>query len=150
MRFDRILQTLFPKKADNSISGLKITVYIFAGIVIISTIRSLIHILAPDGGAGSIAGMDLTGTDADGIIFAFGLWGSSQLLFAGFQLLVLFRYRSLIPLMYLFIIFEVLLRVLVGRLKPVSFVGTPPGALGNIILLPLALFMLFLCLADRK
>ena len=150
MRFDRILQTLFPKKADNSISGLKITVYIFAGIVIISTIRSLIHILAPDGGAGSIAGMDLTGTGADGIIFAFGLWGSSQLLFAGFQLLILFRYRCLIPLMYLFIIFEVLLRVLVGRLKPVSFVGTPPGALGNIILLPLALFMLFLCLVDCK
>lgn len=150
MRFDRILQTLFPQKADNSISGLKITVYIYAGIVILSTIRSLIHILAPDGGAGSIAGMDLTGIGADGIIFAFGLWGSSQLIFAGLQWLVLVRYRSLIPLMYVFIIIEVLLRMIVGRLKPVSFVGTPPGALGNIILLPLALFMLFLCFVHRK
>ena len=48
-------------------------------------VRSCTHIFSSDGGAGSIAGMDLTVAGADGIIFAFALWGSSQLLFAIMQ-----------------------------------------------------------------
>ena len=38
--------------------------------------RSSIRLLAPDGGAGLIAGMDLSVAGAPGIIFAFALWGS--------------------------------------------------------------------------
>jgi hypothetical protein len=57
-------------------------------------------------------------------------------------LLVVFRYRSLVPFMYLMLMLEVLLRELVGRTKPVIFAHTPPGAIGNQILLPLAALML--------
>lgn len=149
MRFDRILTTLFPEKADNSISGLKITVYVFAGIVILSTVRSLIHIFAADGGAGSIAGIDLTVSGADGIVFAFALWGSAQLILAGIQWLVLLRYRALLPLMYLFLIVEILLRILIGRLKPIQLEATPPGAIGNFILLPIAVIMLIMCFVEH-
>jgi hypothetical protein len=66
---------------------------------VISTVRSFIHLLSPDGGSGSIARMNLSVAGADGIIFAFALWGSSQLLMAIIQLLVVVRYRSLIPFM---------------------------------------------------
>ena len=149
MRFDRILTTLFPEKADNSISGLKITVYVFAGIVILSTVRSLIHIFAADGGAGSIAGIDLTVSGADGIVFAFALWGSAQLILAGLQWLVLLRYRALLPLMYLFLIVEIFLRILIGRLKPIQLEATPPGAIGNFILLPIAVIMLIMCFVEN-
>lgn len=149
MRFDRILTTLFPEKADNSISGLKITVYVFAGIVILSTVRSLIHIFAADGGAGSIAGIDLTVSGADGIVFAFALWGSAQLILAGIQWLVLLRYRALLPLMYLFLIVEIFLRILIGRLKPIQLEATPPGAIGNFILLPIAVIMLIMCFVEH-
>ena len=116
----------------------------FAFFAVVSTVRRVIHILYPDGGAGSIAGMDLSVAGADGIVFAFGLWGSSQLLFALIQLLVVFRYRSLVSFMYLMLILEVLLRQLVGYMKPVIFAHTPPGAIGNQIILPLAVFMLVL------
>lgn len=119
---------------------------IFALLTILSTVRSCTHVLAPDGGAGSIAGLDLSVTGADGIIFAFGLWGSSQLLFALIQLLVVFRYRSLVPFMFLMLIIEILLRELVGKMKPVTFAHTPPGAIGNQIILPLAALMLVLSL----
>jgi hypothetical protein len=61
---------------------------------------------------------------ADGIIFAFALWGSSQLLIAIIQLRVVVRYRSLIPFMWLMLILEVLLRKLVGAMKPVTFTHT--------------------------
>jgi hypothetical protein len=139
-----ILAKLLPAKVDNTICGMKLTVYIFAVIAVVSTIGSLIHLLSPDGGAASIAGMNLSIAGAGGIIFAFALWGSSQLVYAIVQLLVAFRYRSLVPLMYVLLIIEVLLRMLVGYMKPVTFAHTPPGAIGNYVVLVLAVAMLVL------
>ena len=139
-----VLEVLFPVNVNNTIRGTKIPVYIFALYAILSAVRSCIHLLAPDGGAGSIAGMDLSVAGAEGIIFAFALWGSSQLLFAIIQLLVVFRYRALVPFMWLMLILEVLLRQLVGTMKPVTFAHTPPGAIGNQLFLPLAALMLVL------
>jgi len=137
----KIFETLLPAKVDNVIRGTKIPFYIFALYTIVSTVRSCIHLLSPDGGAGTIAGMDLSVAGADGIIFAFALWGSSQLLFALIQLLAVIRYRSLIPFMWLMLALEVLLRELVGAMKPITFAHTPPGAIGNQIILPLAVVM---------
>ncbi|MBK8823147.1 MAG: hypothetical protein IPN58_11195 [Anaerolineales bacterium] len=142
----KIFETLLPSSVDNTIRGTRIPFYIFALYAIVSAVRSCIHLLSPDGGAGTIAGMDLSVAGADGIVFAFALWGSSQLLFAIIQLLVVFRYKSLVPFMYLMLILEVLLRELVGRMKPVTFAHTPPGAIGNQIILPLAALMLVLSL----
>ena len=140
------LSVLLPARIDNTVSRMKLPVYVFALIAIVSTVRSLIHLLAPDGGAGSIAGMDLNVAGANGIVFAFALWGSSQLIYALIQLAVAFRYRSLIPFMYVLLILETLLRMLVGRMRPVTFAHTPPGAIGNWVILPLAALMLVLSL----
>ena len=137
-----ILNILLPKQVNNRLRGSQIPLYIFALYTAISTVRSCIHLLAPDGGAGSIAGMDLNVAGASGIVFAFALWGSAQLLLAFVQLLVVVRYRALVPLFYLLLIAEIFLRILVGHIKPVTFAHTPPGAIGNWILLPIALLML--------
>jgi hypothetical protein len=142
----KLFEILLPSKIDNTIRGWKLPFYVFAVYAIVSTVRSCIHLLSPDGGAGTIAGMNLSVAGADGIIFAFALWGSSQLLFAIIQLLVVFRYRSWVPFMYLMLILEVLLRELVGQMKPVTFMHTPPGAIGNQLILPLAVLMLGLSL----
>ena len=139
-------EILLPQAADNRLRGSKLPLYLFILTAFVSTVRSLIHLLAPDGGAGSIAGMDLSVQGANGIIFAFSLWGSAQLIYALIQLVVAFRYRSLVPLMWLLIVLETLLRVLVGRMKPVHFAHTPPGAIGNYVYLPLAILMLSMCL----
>jgi hypothetical protein len=142
----RIFEILLPAKIDNTIRGSKVPFYVFALYAIVSLVRSCIHLLAPDGGAGSIAGMDLLVAGADGIIFAFALWGSSQLILAVMQLLVVTRYRSFVPFMYLMLMLEVLLRELVGKTKPVTFAHTPPGAVGNQLIFPLAALMLGLSL----
>ena len=60
-----ILAALLPVRADNTIRGMKLPVYVFTLISIVSLIRSSIHLLAPDGGAGSIAGMNLSVAGAD-------------------------------------------------------------------------------------
>lgn len=141
-----IASTLLPATVDNTIRGMKLPAYLFAFIAVVSTVRSCIHLFSPDGGAGSIAGMDLSVEGADEVIFSFALWGSAQLIYALIQLAVAFRYRSLVPAMYLLLMLETLLRMLVGRMKPVHFAHTPPGAIGNWVILPLAALMLILSL----
>ena len=144
------LSLLLPAIAGNAVPGRKLPVYVFTLLAVISTVRSCIHLLAPDGGAGSIAGMNLSVPGADSIVFAFALWGSAQLIYALIQLAVAFRYRSLIPAMYALLILETLLRMLVGHMKPVTFAHTPPGAIGNYLILPLAAAMLLLSLLPAK
>ena len=142
-----ILATLLPAQADNTVRGTKLPVYVFAVIAVISTVRSFIHLLSPDGGAGSIAGMDLSVAGAQGIVFAFALWGSAQLVYALIQLAVVIRYRSLVPFMYVLLIIEILLRELVGTHETGFLLPhTNPGAIGNYIILPLAALMLVLSL----
>lgn len=141
-----IFATLLPSRADNTILGSRLPLYVFILVAVIGTVRSLIHIFAPDGGAGSIAGMDLSVAGARGIIFAFALWGSAQLVYALIQWLVILRYRSLVPFMWAVQFLETLLRILVGHMKPVTFAHTPPGAFQNYVYLPLAVVMLAVCL----
>jgi hypothetical protein len=148
---DTILSILLPAKVDGSLRGSKVPLYFFVLVATIGIVRSCIHLFAPDGGAGSIAGMDLTVSGADEVIFAFALWGSAQLIYALLQWLVILRYRSLLPLMWLVQLLETFGRMLVGWIKPVHFAHTPPGAYQNDLYLVLGAVMLGLCLwSGRK
>jgi len=64
---------LLPPVVDNTIRGTRFPVYLFMLVAIVSAVRSSIHLLAPDGGAGSIAGMDLSVAGAPEIIFSFAM-----------------------------------------------------------------------------
>jgi hypothetical protein len=144
------INNILPKKVDNDYRGNTIALWFFVVIAIVSTVRSLIHFLAPDGGAGSIAGLDLS-KGGENIIFAFGLWGLSQLLHAFIQLLVAFRYRTLIPLFYLILFIETLGRMAVGATKsPILLHGAPPGGIANYFLLPLSIIMFILSLNIKR
>ncbi len=145
-----VLYKIFPKVVDNKYNGSKTASIIFLIIAIFGFFRSCIHFLAPDGGAHSIAGMDLTHGGAKEIIFAFSLWGSSQLLYAIIQLVVYFRYKVLIPFMYLLMILEILMRIFVGHVKPVCFSHLPPGQIVNYVILPLAIMMLLLSIRNQE
>jgi hypothetical protein len=138
-----MIERIIPKQADQNYVGHKVAEYTFVLIAMISLIRSLIHVFLPDGGAGVIAGLDLSQA-GENIVFAFGLWGVSQTIYALVQLLVAFRYKSLIPLMYILLILETLGRMLIGIIKPPVLLATPPGGPANWILLPLAILMLYL------
>lgn len=58
--------------------------------------------------------------------------------------LVLWRYQSMIPLMWLFILIEYSGRLVLAFARPFETAGTAPGAIGNLIFVPLALLMLAL------
>jgi len=98
---------MFPKQADNNFQGHRIAALVFLLITFVTIARSLIHIFAPDGCAGSIAGIDLSVAGGSNIISMFAFWGLSQLLMGIVYLVVYFRYKSLIPLMYVLILAEI-------------------------------------------
>ena len=141
---------VFPKQLDNSFRGNRIAVVVFALITVFTLVRSCIHIFAPDGGASSIAGINTSVEGGSNIISMFALWGLAQLLIGLVYVVVFFRYKSLIPFMYILIIIEYSGRVLIGMAKPLIVSHTPPGAIGDYILIPLAIVMLILCLKRSR
>ena len=118
--------------------------------LVIITVRSLIHVLAPDGGAESIATIDTTVEGGSNIIAIFGQWGAIQLLLAALLWVLLLRYRGLTPLVLLVFVLEPLLRGLAGSLKPIESVGTAPGAALNWVVVPVMVVLLILSLRERK
>lgn len=147
-----MIAKIFPKNINNDYKGYRIAVYVFMVYSMISIARSCVHFFAPDGGAGSIAHIDLS-QGGKNIIFVFALWGSSQLILAFVQLLVCVRYQSLLPFMYILLFLEYCFRALLGIMKPLVFeagAGTPPGGYLDKIMIPLALIMLILSLMTKK
>jgi hypothetical protein len=51
-------------------------------IAAISTVRSLVHMLAPDGGAHSIAGIAFDAPGGANVVAIFAQWGASRLVLA--------------------------------------------------------------------
>ncbi len=56
-RKETILEKIFPKRVNNTFQGYRIASEAFLLIILFTIIRSCIHLFAPDGGAGSIAGI---------------------------------------------------------------------------------------------
>ena len=141
---------IFPKQVDNNFQGYKIAVIFFLLITIFTIMRSCIHILASDGGAGSIAGINVSIAGGSDIVSMFAFWGLSQLLMGFVYLIVYFRYKSLIPFMYVPILAEYSGRIAIGLVKPLEVSHTPPGAIGDYVLVPLAALMLILSFKRPK
>lgn len=142
------LSRLLPGDAT-TFSGPKWTITMLAAVNGVGTARSLIHILAPDSGAQSIASMDTKVAGGDNIVALLAQWGGGQLLEAGVIWVVLWRYRGLVPLMLGVVTAEQALRVGIGTSKPLVTARTPPGALSR-GLLPAAAVALVASLTGRN
>jgi hypothetical protein len=136
-----MIERLLPR-ADDPYSGSRWSLGFLILVTVMSTARSLIHLLAPDGGAHTIAGITLDVAGGPNIVALFGQWGASQLVLACLHWVVVLRYRFLVPAMLAIIVLEQLLRILAGRLKPLILDSPPPGAYGTYVVLGLALIFL--------
>ena len=145
-----VVNALLPEEANNDYRGGAIPLYGFGLLTAVMLGRSLIHFLKDDSGVNSIATIiTFSGTpDPNNVIYMFSsLWGTQQLITVIVYGVVLLRYRSLIPAMYLLQIAEVFFRISVGILHPLTeefFLRTPPGKIGNVPLLLFCGGMLYL------
>ena len=100
---------------------------ITAVYLLIVVIRSCVHLFASDGGANSIAGIDVSVEGGDNIIAIFHQWGAIQLILAGLLVVLFFRYPGLTPLVVLTLAIDPIMRALAGQMMLVTSQSTPPG-----------------------
>ena len=149
-----VLDVLIPRAADNNYRGGRVPLYFFYALVAVTTFRSWVHFLKDDSGVNSIASIVLfSGTpDPNHVVYMFSsLWGSQQVIMVMLYLIVLVRYRNLIPLMWALMVVEVVFRLSVGFIHPLTpeyYVRTPPGKIGNLPLLLVSGVMLALAVRN--
>jgi len=122
----------------------KIALISFQLITVVTVARSLIHILAPDGGAQSIATIPLdtfTPEAAAVVIHLFALWGLSQLLLGLVYVYSTIRARVMIPILFLLAIVEYSVRIALTFFKPIEIAGTAPGGVGNYVMVPVLIIL---------
>jgi hypothetical protein len=141
----RDLKSVLPPP-EHGYQGAKLSFWYLIAITTLTTARSLVHIFAPDGGANSIAGIDIDVAGGDNIVALFAQWGWEQLLLALVGWVIIVGYRFLIPFALLLQVLDWGGRMLVEALKPMVVDSPPPGAIGNFIFLPLSLIALWFAL----
>ena len=100
---------IFPLVADNNFNGHKIALWGFILFTLLMTWRSIIHMLFEKYGFHEIGNFISIEGNADPMVLIyrfFSLWGFAQLIICFICWIVIFRYRALIPLMYLLWLFE--------------------------------------------
>ena len=100
---------------------------ITAVYLLIVVIRSCVHLFASDGGANSIAGIDVSVEGGDNIIAIFHQWGAIQLILAGLLVVLFFRYPGFTPLVVLTLAIDPIMRALAGQMMSVTSQSTAPG-----------------------
>ena len=143
---------LLPQRVDNTYRGHKLARWLLALVVFMKVAMSL----------NSIFNGYSTATSADGIpldtflpgaartvVSLFALLGLSHFIFCLLSILVLVRYRSLIPFMFGLLLLEHLSRRLILQFLPIPRTTTPPGLYVNLALLAVMIVGLALSLRSR-
>lgn len=135
-----ILKIVFPKTVSNDYLGLKFSLYIFYILVIILFIRSFYYVTMSDldallsNQAPAAANLLNRFGVTQIIVSILNLLGMSQLLLISLYGVVMIRYKSLIPLMYVWIFIDTISRIII----PITSSQTPSNnseAMFNVILM---------------
>jgi len=129
--------------------GSRFSLWFLVFITVLSTARSLVHVFAADGGANSIAGIDIEVEGGDNLVALFAQWGWEQFLLALVAWVIIAKYRFLVPLALLLQVLDWGGRWVVGEFKPLVVDAPPPGALANLVFLPLSVIALWFALPKR-
>jgi hypothetical protein len=147
-----ILQRILPAVVDNHYRGQALGLWLLALIALQKVGVSLTHVFKADGGAQSISTMPLDtypSSASQNIVGLMARMGLEQLLLAALLVLVLLRYRALIPLMYVLLIVHYLAGRAVVRMKPLVLAGTSGVSTMALIIAILSVLGLALSLTGR-
>ena len=150
------LETIFPNEANNDYRGGKLALYVYFFVIAQQAFSSIVHYFTHDSGKVQIAGMIHFEGDPDPneMVWAMGASaGLSELIILGLFVVVLWRYRSLIPLMYVVVILEGVLKIGVTTMHPIGpeyFTGTPPAKIALYPKLLLGVVMLAITVRNSK
>ncbi len=129
---------LLPQRADNAYQGHKLALWLFAVVILLRVAMSLNSILNGRKIASSADGIPLdtyTPAAAQTTVSLFALLGFSSFLICLLCILVLVRYRSMVPVMFALLLLQSLGGRLILRFLPIIRTGTPPAIYVNLALL---------------
>jgi len=144
-----MLKQLLPRQVDNTYHGRKLALWLFAVVVLMKLLMSLNSIFNGRYVATSADGIPLdtfTPAAAETVVALFAIWAVAQLIICLLCMVVLARYRAMIPLLFTFLLLEHLGRKLSLQFIPIVRTGTPPGFIVNLLLLALIVAGLILSL----
>lgn len=96
---------LLPQSTNAEYRGSLAAAHLLAVLGILTLVPGLIHTLLPDGGAGTIAGIDLTRSGP--VVVALFAWaGATQIVFGLVMLAAALRYRPFVPAVLALLLLE--------------------------------------------
>jgi hypothetical protein len=144
-----MLSSLLPRCVDNTYRGHRLALGLLGLLVLVKIGIGVNSIFNGRSVAISADGIPLDTfgpAGAQAVVSLFALWGLSQLLLGLLGLLVLVRYRGMVPFLFALFLLEHLSRRLIATCLPIVRVGTPPGPVINLVLLALMILGLVLSL----
>lgn len=99
------IKALLPPSTNDAYRGSPLSVWFLMLAAVLTIVPGLIHYALPDGGAGVIAGIDLS-VAGPTIIAVFAWYGALQIPFGLLLLVVALRYRTLVPLVLLLLVLQ--------------------------------------------
>lgn len=129
---------LLAPSTNDAYTGAPWAAQLLAVLAVLTILPGTVHVFLPDGGAGTIAGVDL-GTCSASIVACFAWAGATQIAFGMTMLLVALRYRSLVPMLYVLVLGERMLHALNGWLLKPGGGHHPPEHYAVLVVLPVLL-----------
>ena len=146
------LPRVLPERADNRFRGHVLALWLFVPLTLFKIALGTAHILRADGGAQSVSTMPLDtypAGAAQNVIALMARMGTEQVLLGLLFLIVLLRYRALIPLMYLIAVVHYALAEAVASMKPLALAGASGAATMHLIVGAASIVGLLLSLFGR-
>ena len=131
-------------------NGFPVIRWLTVPFLVVAIVRSFVHLFSADGGAQSIAGIDIAVEGGNNIVALFHQWGAIQLILAVVLAVLFTRYPGLTPLVLLALVADPVLRDVAGQIMPVTSTTTPPGAALNAPVFVAVLALFVASLAERK
>jgi hypothetical protein len=153
VRNETIVNRFFPQPIDNRYSGSKIALWLFGLIILIHILQSVLIIVNGHSIAQSADGIPLetyAPAAAQTILAILAVSSLRRLFISLICAVVLFRYRSAVPLMFVVLGLNYLGGQVIFQFIPIVRVGTPPGVVVNLIMFGLTIVGLALSLWRRR
>lgn len=148
-----MLDQFLPRNIDNTYRDQKLALWLFAAIVLMKFAQSLAVLF---GGASIVSSADGIPLDtyspaaSPTVVSFWALLGLTRLWINLLCLIVLVRYRSMIPFMFVLMLLQDLGRALVLHFLPIIRTGKPLGPAVNLVLLALTVSGFILSLWRKR
>lgn len=144
---------VLPSRADNGYRGQKSAIAILILLLLLKSAISFGTIVNGRNAATGADGIPIDSYGAAGaqtVVSLMALLGLANLMIAAMGVIVLLRYRALVPLVFVVLLVQQAGRYVILQFLPIVRTGAPPGTTINLVLLGLMALGLLLSLWPRR